>query len=615
MRIKAVQLLVNSRLPEGLRDYNRKLDAGGLGDLMVEVAKQHPDQYARIVKDIGDIGREASYTQGETLTLADMRPVVDTGALFKDMDREVAEARKTAIDDDDFRGKRDNIWTSYSDRLEKLTSTAALEKRNNLAYSVVSGARGKPAQLKAMLSTPGLYQDSNGGLIPMFIRNSFGQGLRPAEYLASTYGARTSVLSTKRATAKGGYFAKVMAQAATPLVVTEKDCGVDNGIDLGADDASLRNRVLARETAGFPAGTIVDKQVLNGIRKKNPDYVMVRSALTCAAKSGICAKCLGAQADGKLPSIGDSAGITAAQAIGEPITQMALNAKHTAGQAKGQREFSGFDVINRFAQSPEVFEDRAVVAEHDGKVERIEEAPQGGSYVIVSGEKHYVAPGYPITAKPGDTVEAGDQLADGLVDPSDVVRLRGIGEARRYYATRFKKILDDSGMKADLRNTEIMARAALDHVSIDDTEGPAGYLPGDVASYNKVVSDYEPPEDTQNGVPDDQVGKYLQLPALHYSVGTRITPRVAKHLTSRGFGKVFASATPPSFTPEMVRLQSAAHNNPDWLASQHTSYLAKQLSEKATRGQDTNVQSNTHYVPRLAIGEDFGKKVRETGKF
>lgn len=615
MRLKAVQLLVNSRLPEELRNYERRLDAGGVNDLFTEVARSHPNRYAEILKSLGDIGRNASWRQGETLTLADLKPVMDRDAVLKEMDQLVSEARANAVDDADFEEQRNNIWTQFSDKLEKATAREALAKGNNLAYAVLSGARGKNPQLKAMLTTPGVYQDAKGKLIPMFVRRSFGEGLRPAEYLASTYGTRTSVLSTKRATAKGGYFSKLLQQAAAPIIVTERDCGVANGVDLPIDDTSLRNRVLVRETAGYPAGTVIDRDVLNRLRRSKDDHVLVRSAMTCQAKQGVCSRCLGAQADGKMPAIGSSVGITGAQAIGEPITQGALNTKHVGGQASAKKEYSGFDVINRFAQSPEIFEDRAVVTEKDGVVERIEEAPQGGSYVVVSGEKHYIAPGYPIIAKPGQKVEAGDPLAEGLIDPGDMVRLRGIGEARNYYATRFKKILDDSGMLADRRNTEMMARAAIDHVLITDDEGPAGTLPDDIVSYSRVASNYEPPQDTVTDSPDKLHDKFLQVPALHYSIGTRITPRVSAHLISRGFGQVHASPTKPPFEPEMVRLQSAAHNNPDWLAGQHTSYLKKQLSDHAVRGSDTNIRENTHFVPRLAIGSGFGENVGVTGKF
>jgi len=111
------------------------------------------------------------------------------------------------------------------------------------------------------------------------------------------------------------------------------------------------------------------------------------------------------------------------------------------------------------------------------------------------------------------------------------------------------------------------------------------------------------------------VGTYLQNPALHYTIGTRVTPKIAKHLADAGFNEVFTSPTEPKFKSHMIRLRAATHNNTDWLASMHTSYLKKQLSDSAFRGEDTNVESNVHFAPRLAIGENFGENIRQTGKF
>ena len=189
----------------------------------------------------------------------------------------------------------------------------------------MSGARGKPAQLKMMLSTPGLYTDAQDNIIPLFVRTSFAEGLRPAEYLAGTYGARKAVLSTKRATAKGGDLAKQMVQSAASLVVSENDCGAANGIDLESDDKSLRGRVLARDVGNVKAGTVLDKNALANIRKQGVEKLIVRSPMTCQAKEGVCARCMGLNALGKFPAKGDAVGITAAQAIGEPITQGTLS--------------------------------------------------------------------------------------------------------------------------------------------------------------------------------------------------------------------------------------------------------------------------------------------------
>jgi DNA-directed RNA polymerase subunit beta' len=613
--MKAIQLLVNSQLPPDLRDYSRELDAKSLGALMADVARKYPEQYERISKAISDIGRKASYFQGESLTLNDNRPVIDKAKILQEMDNEIDAARKETTNKDEFESQRGRIWEKYNQRIQTDTSREALLQKNNLAYSVMSGARGKPPQLKMMLSTPGLYTDAQDNVIPLFVRHSFAEGLRPAEYLAGTYGARKAVLSTKRATAKGGDLAKQMVQSAANIVVTENDCGVANGVDLEPDDKSLRGRVLARSVGNLKAGSVLDKQALAYIHKAGVKNVIARSPMTCQSREGVCSKCMGLNAVGKFPSKGESVGITAAQAIGEPITQGALNVKHQGGAAGASRRYAGFGVINQFVQTPETFPDKAILAKKDGSVTSIVEAPQGGYYVMVDNEPHYVANGYPVTVKVGDRLEAGDAMAEGLADPGEIVELRGLGEGRRYYADKLKELLDDSGMEADRRNTELMARAALDHLQITDLEEGSEYLPDDVVSYSYFANRYTPPPSTKRVSTNSSVGTFLQSPALHYTIGTRVTPKIAQRLNDAGFNEVFASKDSPSFKPHMVRLRAASHYGTDWLASMHTSYLKKQLSDSAIRGEESDVENNVHFAPRLAIGANFADNIEQTGKF
>ena len=123
------------------------------------------------------------------------------------------------------------------------------------------------------------------------------------------------------------------------------------------------------------------------------------------------------------------------------------------------------------------------------------------------------------------------------------------------------------------------------------------------------------PETTHAMKAKQAVGKYLQQPILHYTIGTRITPQVVKNLESVGYDNVYADDTKPEFEPEMIRLRGASHTSPDWMASQGTSYLTKQLQESVTRGDDTNVLHNPDWRPRLAYGAGFAKDLQTTGIF
>lgn len=991
--MKAIQLLVNSVLPDDLKNYEADLTDKGLNKILYAVAEKHPEKFAQVLKDISDIGRKVSYQQGETLTLYDLAPVIDRQAIYDNMEREIAALPR----DKNFIAKRREIFQKYNEFIEKETSKNALARKNNIAISVLSGARGKSAQLKAMVSTPGTFSDYKGTPVDIFSKESFADGIRPIVFLASTNGARSSVISTKSSTAKGGDLAKQMAQSVVDMVIRKQDCGVNNGIALNIDDESLKGRVLAKDVAGFKAGEFITRSMLHALRNKGIDTVIARSALTCGCADGLCAKCVGKfYKGGKLPKIGDSIGAAVSTSASEPVTQMALclsehtfvrmadgstkyikdivpgeyvlgadvkantfpvkvvnlydqglqevqdytfgkgqtkyratitatknhkvllnkrtssksnkdkygcswgtnpyklsvirladinknthavysrsvegfdgvsvtpilaymagmfigdgiryekgstpkvscadntlvdevnnesavigmklikrkrghdwaftrnttvgnnpfsallcelgldskycyekelpeviwrwdngtlanliagyfdadgsiyklssgnyginftstskalieqlksilefrfaihstpvytesalrkgsnhlrssininrvdlvkrfadiigkyskgkkriklteldftglqdrnpsgytfgkfisastsrlehcfdievdhpdhlfvlanglivsnSAKHTAGMTTSKRTYSGLGTISQFTQSPEKFKDQATVSELDGTVEDIQEAAQGGYYVTIGKKKHYVPAGHPVEVKVGQTVEAGDFLSEGLGDAEDVVKYKGLGVGRLYYANRLHQILADSGAKSDKRSIEVLARGALRHVRITDDDGLGAYLPDDIIDYNHLQAYYKMPETSRIMNAKDAIGKYLQAPVLHYSIGTKITPKVAKDLQDKDMADVYVDDKEPKFKPEMIRLRAASHTNPDWMASMGTSYLTKQLNESAVKGDDTNVESNSDYRPRLAYGKDFGKDVENTGLF
>ncbi len=612
--MRAIDFALDRILPEDMRREGYDMSKKGVAEIMTQLAREHPDRYREISKQLGDLGRRNAYLSGFTIGPDDTQPVIDTSTYYTRMDAELASLRAQKLPSEKFDEERNKIMQRYSDAIEKDTMQAALKSNNAFARSVASGARGNPAHVKAILSTPGVYADAQGNIIPLFVRNSFASGVRPAETLAGTYGGRAAVISTKVATAKGGDYSKILNQSTSHYNVTTKDCGVNNGLDFEPSDSSLRGRVLARDVAGLKAGDVIDRYALARIRKQDKP-VVARSALTCRAEHGICAKCAGLEADGNFPKVGDSIGITSGQSVGEPIVQSGLNAKHNAGAAKGKKEFSGFDVVSQFAQIPDEFKDRAAVAEVAGTVTEVRPAPQGGNYVTVDNVSHFVLPGFDVMVKPGDTVEAGDQLADGLVNPSDIVRLRGLGEGRRYYADRLERILRDSGQPPDRRNIELIARSVVDHVRVDEADEDSDFLPDDLVREADFMKRYKPPEDTAPTPLNKVTGLYLQQPVLHYTVGTRLTPKMVERMRKVGATEVLASPTAPPFTPDMQRLRTASHSDRDWMASLSTSYLGKQMVQSAERGDETNIEENYHYAPRLAAGVGFGEKIQQTGKF
>ena len=458
-----------------------------------------------------------------------------------------------------------------------------------------------------MLTTPGTYQDAYDNTIPVFIRNSYAEGLEPHEYWAATYGARKGVISTKFATRDAGYLGKMFNAAVQPVVVTETDCGTPFGIPVPSDDADNIGAVLARPVGEFPVGTVVSKEVMAAARKGKIDELILRSPTTCSAGQGVCKHCVGIRDSGSFPEIGHHVGLNAASALAERIAQSSLNVKHSGkGQEGDDAVYAGFDVIKGLAEVPGNFPHRASVAELDGKVERIEKAPQGGYNVLVGEQNHYVGPDLPLRIKEGDEVEAGDQLSGGILNPADAVRLKGIGEGRRYFAERITKAFRDSGLEANRRNAEVLSRALIDHVAVQDPEGMGHYLPGDVVSYSNMVRTYKPRKDAQHVSPKQAVGLYLESPALHHTLGTRITRKMSDQLKKHGVERVMAHRDPPGFVSNMVSVVKVPEHTDDWMARLSSNYLQTRLLQDVQRGSTSKIHG-LHPVPGLAKGVEFGQ--------
>lgn len=608
------QVLVNDALPPRFRDYERVMDSKGIETVLEAIAHEAPEEYAGVTKRLMDIGNSAAYDTGTTIRLSDLRPSFDKRPILQAVDIAEKQIRADKTLTDAQKSEMvEKLYNKANDRIVKETFDAEFARKNQLALQVASKARGTHAQLAAFISTPGTYSDPSGKMVPMFIQHSFAEGLTPAEYWAGSFGARTGVVSTKTATAKGGAFGKLLSASAISQVITEEDCGTQGGLPVKVDDDDNIGAVLAYPAGGYDAGTIITKNVLSDLRKdKRHDEIVIRSPVTCACKDGICSKCAGIRETGSFPPIGYNLGTNAASAFAERITQNSLNTKHSGKLSSGKGKYQGFEMLTSLAKVPKVFPDRAVLATVDGEVTKIEDAPQGGTYIYVTADRggeekrHYVAPGYDLDVKVGDTVEAGDQMSDGVIDPSELVKYKGIGEGRRYWANRFTQAIRDSGMAGNRRNAEVLARTVMNTVKLNSEEAAGDGLPGDVTTYTNWSYGFKPrPNSTIVAPTVASIGKYLEQPVLHYTIGTRITPSVINTMKKFKVANVMVNDTEPDVTPFMERIEDSNAEKKDWMARLGTTYLKSRLQEDVARGAESHLHSTEPY-PGIAKGVEFG---------
>jgi DNA-directed RNA polymerase subunit beta' len=600
------QLLVNEVLPPDLRDYHRTIDKKSIRLLLREVAASYPEQYNEIASKLMNLGAEVSTTYGNeaSVSLNSLKIGEQSQRLREHLKRHVDQilAREDIGDDE----KNDRIIKYIGDHMKPLRDLnfqEQLARRNAFAMQVHSGARGNPAQFAATNVGDMLVIDHRDNVIPVPILNSYSEGLDPVEYWAGSYGARKGMVDLKFATPKGGFLGKQLALAAHRLKVSEDDCGTTNGIPVDGRDPDNEGALLARPVGDYDKDTVLDSKTLKRVRRHK--MVIIRSPMTCQAKGGICAKCAGVRERGRLPEVGDNIGIAAAQAISEPVSQSAMSSKHSGGIAGAGPTAGGFDAINQLTQVPKTFKGGAAISKVDGVVQAIEPAPQGGVFITIGRQRHYAAPDFAPIVKKGDTVEAGDVLSEGLPNPSEIVRLKGIGAGRWHFMNIFRDTLRNSKISANRRNIELLARGLINHARITDEDGPQDTLPDDVVEFDNITRGYKPRFGFKSLAPRRAVGQYLEEPILHYSIGTRITPRIAAELKNLGFNALKVHRDMPSFEPEMVRAMDTLAHNEDWMVQLGGFHLKRNLLESVHRARGTREQADS-YIPSMARGVEFG---------
>lgn len=611
------QLLVNEALPPELRDYSRTLGQDEINSLLGQLAREHPEKYREVCWRLVQLGRNAAFDEGSTITLNDLVPVVDKRPVLdmvRRQERAIRADRRLTPEQKD--SAIETLYGEATKRLTDETYSSALANNNPFAVQAKYKARGNKNQLGAMLTSPGTYTDSEGRTVPIFIGSSYSEGLKPHEYWAAGYGARLGVVSTKLGTQKGGYLSKVMNAASIDQVVTEDDCGTTNGIPVPTDDNDSIGSVLQGDVAGFKSGTVIDKKVLDAIRAAGEDEIVVRSPITCGCRNGLCKRCVGIRETGRFPDIGYNVGVNAASALGEQIAQNALNTKHS-GKRNDLGAYVGFDALKNLSTVPKAYDVKASVATEDGTVSSIEDAPQGGKYVVMDdtqGSRIYVPPALEVSVKPGDRLEAGDAVSSGLVSPADVVAYKGVGEGRRYFTDSFTRTFRNSRYGVNRRNVEVLSRALVNNVRVDNPDSEGDALPGDVLRYSAWAAGYKPREGSVSSAPDKALGQYLEVPALHYTVGTRVTPTVARRLKRHGIGDIVVNSTAPGVSPYMVSAVESPAYSGDWMARLGTSYLKDRLLDDVQHGAHSELHG-TNPIPSLAKGVELGRDISTKGEY
>lgn len=614
------KFLLKSMAPDNLKGYmtDNTMDKKGIAGFFAKLSEGDSDKYRDVVTKLARIGFEVSTRQGSTVPLADLSPLDDKDKRFKDLEEKLEAVRKGPGSKKEKDIKLIDLYTKFTKEFETALMDAGIKKNHTLAKVITSGSRGSMQQYRQTVGASILVNDEKGRpLLDFPVKNSFAEGLSIPEYLAHSYGTRQGAIATKLAIADSGYFSKQLSRAAMPIKIEEHDCGTNNGVPYSTDDREMIGTYLARPIGNYKKNNEVTGAMLADLKSKKINEIIIRSPITCHASRNshawaVCQLCAGKREKGTLPSIGSFLGITAATALGEPLAQGQLNTKHTAGAAAlGKTVATGFKLIQQLANIPTTFQNKAGIADIDGTISAIKTAPQGGFYVTIKdGMKtatEYIPAGFDLNVKIGDKVEAGDVISDGIINPSDIVRHKGIGAGRKHYSDIMHKAFAEAGMGVNRRNFDIISRAAVDHVKVTHPDGLGEYLPDSIVTYQAIEKDYQPRSDSKNMRVDAAQGKYLEEPVLHLTIGTRLTSEMLKQLKQHHINSVMVNDKPPHFTPEMQRLLDVPGEVPDWAHQLYSSYLEKRLIKGVNSGLTSNLKGPSPILG-LSYGVGFGEK-------
>ncbi len=410
------------------------------------------------------------------------------------------------------------IWTEATDVVAEAMKNT-LHETNSIFMMANSGARGSFNQIRQLAGMRGLMANPKGEIIERPIKANFMEGLSVLEYFISTHGARKGLADTALRTADSGYLTRRLVDVSQDVIIRDEDCGTPDHIELpvlvdGQPNRSAAGRVLAADVHkplkdGKPGKTVLAEkdeeltsrkleEVIAELEEHADEFVVpVRSVLKCRSEFGVCRSCYGTfLATGDTAEIGDAVGIIAAQSIGEPGTQLTMRTFHTGGVA-------GADITHGLPRVVEIFEARnpkgaAQLAEVAGKVE-IEEQDRTIKVTVVPGALD--ESGEPIPAKEysfprrtrllvrqGDTVEAGDALNEGSLNPSDLLALKGSTATELYLVGEVQKVYKSQGVDIHDKHIELIVRQMLKKVRVESA-GDTDLLPGQLV--DKVVLERE----------------------------------------------------------------------------------------------------------------------------
>jgi DNA-directed RNA polymerase subunit beta' len=475
-------------------------DKKRLGHIIDRCYRIHGNTGTALMLDyIKDIGFHYSTIGAITISISDMEIPKEKQTILAASEEKVAKYEdaynRGLVSGTERYEKVIEIWNKTTDDVANALMDS-LGTLNNLYIMAHSGARGSKNQIRQIGGMRGLMANATGKTIEIPIKANFREGLSVLEYFISTNGARKGLADTALRTADSGYLTRRLVDVSHNVIVRDVDCGTGEGIEVRAftdgkeiiEPLKLRiiGRISLTDILHPKTGEVICEQnqeitedIADMIEKAEITSVAIRSVMTCQSKTGICAMCYGRNlANGERVNIGESVGITAAQSIGEPGTQLTMRTFHTGGVA-------GADITHGLPRVEELFEARkpkglAEICESSGTVYSITQDKDNKTEVIIRGDEersYIVSFGARLSVEQGDYVEAGDNITKGPLNPHDILRLKGVEGVYQYLLKEVQRVYKLQGVDINDKHVEVIVSQMLGKYKIEEC-GDTTLLPG-----------------------------------------------------------------------------------------------------------------------------------------
>ena len=493
-----------------------KKDLGNIVDYCYR--KYGPTKTAETLDNIKKLGFTYSTRGGITVGFQDIQVPPEKKGFIADAEKKVVEIdglfRMGLLSNAERRERVIKVWEKTTEDVSKALMDS-LDPYNPIYMMANSGARGSTAQIRQLAGMRGLMADPSGQIIEVPIRANFREGLSVLEFFISSHGARKGLADTALRTADSGYLTRRLVDVSQDVIVREDDCFASRGeVAKGMAISEIRDgnklveplkaRVIGRYTVEpvvdpatgeviVEADRMITYEQAEAIEKAGIQSVVCRSVFTCRSDHGVCAKCYGANlATGSYVNIGEAVGIIAAQAIGEPGTQLTMRTFHTGGVASAE------DITQGLPRVEELFEARkpkglAVISEISGRV-HLDESKKRREAVVSNDEgesETYLIPfGSKLKVQEGQTIEAGDELTEGSVNPHDILKIKGVKGVEAYLLREVQSVYRLQGVEISDKHIEIIIRQMLRKVQIEDA-GDTTMLPGELVDIFRFEEENE----------------------------------------------------------------------------------------------------------------------------